>query len=90
MQIDKAGWRYGFLASLNNGSRVYSAMNQENEGTATFEVPENTEYLWLVVSGAPTEHWPIIFRWGPPKEDDPKEEQWPYQIKLKGLLQMKQ
>ncbi len=84
VQIDKAGWRYGFLASLKDGSRVYGAMNQDSEGTTSFEVPGNTEYLWLVVSGAPTGHWPVIFRWGPPKEDDPKEEQWPYQIRLTG------
>lgn len=53
---DKAGWRYGFLASLKDGSRVYSEVFKKNEGEAEFKIPENTEFLWLVVSGAPTEH----------------------------------
>jgi hypothetical protein len=33
--------------------------------------------LWLVVSGAPTEHW-VKGR------GDNKDEQWPYQIRLTG------
>ncbi len=83
VKTDKAGWRYGFLASLKDGSRVYGDVFKDTEGTASFKVPENTEYLWLVVSGAPTEHWPIVFSWGPQAENSP-EEQWPYQIKLSG------
>lgn len=83
VKTDKAGWRYGFLASLKNGSRVYGNVFKDANGTATFKVPKNTEYLWLVVSGAPTEHWPIVMRWGAEENDTP-EEQWPYQIKLSG------
>jgi len=83
VKTDKAGWRYGFLASLKDGSRVYGGVFKDANGTATFQVPENTEYLWLVVMGAPTEHWPIVMRWGASKEDSP-EEQWPYQIKISG------
>lgn len=84
VKTDKAGWRYGFVASLKNGNRVYSEINRNTIGTASFKVPENTEYLWLVVSGAPTEHWPVIMRWGEPKPDEQPDEQWPYQIKLSG------
>ncbi|WP_340111805.1 DUF6055 domain-containing protein [Maribellus mangrovi] len=83
VKTDNAGWRYGFLASLNDGSRVYGDVYHNAEGTASFKVPENTEYLWLVVSGAPTEHWPIVFRRRRDAEKSP-EEQWPYQIKLSG------
>lgn len=83
VKTDKAGWRYGFLASLKNGKRVYGDVFREVNGTATFIVPKNTEYLWLVVSGAPTEHWPIVMRWDSAADDNP-EEQWPYQIKLSG------
>lgn len=83
VKTDKAGWRYGFLASLKDGSRVYSDMFIDANGTATFTVPNNTEYLWMVVSGAPTEHWPIVFNWGPKNEDE-LDEQWPYQIKISG------
>ncbi|REH00955.1 DUF6055 domain-containing protein [Flavobacterium aquicola] len=52
---EKAGWRYGFVASLKDGNRVYSKVFK-NDGKAEFTVPKNTEFLWLVVSGAPTEH----------------------------------
>ncbi|WP_321343639.1 DUF6055 domain-containing protein [uncultured Draconibacterium sp.] len=84
VKLEKAGWRYGFVASLKDGNRVYGDINRSAKGKVNFVVPENTEYLWLVVSGAPTEHWPIVMRWGPPTDDDPKEEQWPYRIKLEG------
>jgi hypothetical protein len=46
-------------------------------------VPKNIKYLWLVVSGAPTEHWPVDFNWDGKPGDNP-EEQWPYHIKLSG------
>ncbi|WP_320018692.1 DUF6055 domain-containing protein [Labilibaculum manganireducens] len=83
VKTDKAGWRYGFLASLKDGSRVYGDVFKSAADTVSFTVPENTEYLWLVVSGAPTEHWPVVFKWGA-SDDDSQEEQWPYQIKLSG------
>ncbi|HEX5221604.1 MAG TPA: DUF6055 domain-containing protein [Verrucomicrobiae bacterium] len=57
VQPDKAGWRYGFLASKTDGARVYGDTFSRSAGTAEFIVPANTKYLWLVVSGAPTEHW---------------------------------
>lgn len=82
VKTDKAGWRYGFVASLKNGDRVYGKMNKASKGESTFKVPDNTAYLWLVVSGAPTEHWPVIMRRGNSGND--AEEQWPYQIKLSG------
>lgn len=59
VNTDKAGWRYGFVASLKDGSRVYSTVGKEANGELKFKVPNNTQYLWLVVMGAPTEHWPI-------------------------------
>jgi len=83
VKTDKAGWRYGFLASLKDGSRVYGEACKDAAGTATFNVPENTAYLWLVVSGAPTEHWPVEMR-GRTKPGDNLEEQWAYRIKLSG------
>ena len=82
IQSDKAGWRYGFIASLKDGRRVYGKVYKDPKGTATFKVPKNTEYLWLVVSGAPTEHWPVIMKRG--SSPDTKEEQWPYEVKLSG------
>ncbi|WP_134090229.1 DUF6055 domain-containing protein [Olivibacter sp. XZL3] len=76
---DKAGWRYGFLAVLKNGKRKYGTVYSAAEGNASFVVPKNTVHLWLVVSGAPTEHWEHVTDG---KEEN--DEQWPYQIKLSG------
>jgi len=80
VNTDKAGWRYGFFASLSDGSRVYGNVGRNPQDAAAFQVPENTEYLWLVVMGAPTEHWTNSMRRGAER----KEEQWPYRIKLTG------
>ncbi|SDE67386.1 hypothetical protein SAMN05216464_108168 [Mucilaginibacter pineti] len=79
INIDKAGWRYGFLAVKEDGSRVYGKVYSKADGEAKFTVPENTAYLWLVVSGAPTEHWEHLTD-GKTNND----EEWPYQIKLSG------
>lgn len=51
-----AGWRYGFVASLKDGKRVYGDVFKNKDGKGEFSIPENTAYLWLIVSGAPTEH----------------------------------
>jgi hypothetical protein len=54
--LDKAGWRYGFLAHKDDGTRVYSDIFKQSTGKSEFTVPAGTEFLWLVVTGAPTEH----------------------------------
>lgn len=69
----QAGWRYGFLAHLRDGSRVYSAVGRDSQGRLTFTVPTNTTYLWFVVMGAPTVHW---------KHTDTNTAQWPYQVRF--------
>jgi hypothetical protein len=79
IQAEKAGWRYGFVAVKENGSRKYSKVFSDPEGEASFKIPAKTKYLWLVVSGAPTEHWVHEVDW-----KDETDEQWPYQIKLTG------
>lgn len=79
IKTDKAGWRYGFLAVKENGSRVYGKMYSSSNGEVQFKVPNDTKHLWLVVSGAPTEHWKHDI-----DSDDKNDEQWPYQIKLTG------
>ena len=70
-----AGWRYGFVALQENGTRVYGEMNQQNQATASFVVPENTTHLWLVVTGAPTEYEPHAW-----DDDNTNDEQWPYKV----------
>lgn len=79
IKVNKAGWRYGFLAVKADGSRIYGKVFSKAEDTVHFTVPDNTRYLWLVVSGAPTQHWEHIT-----DEKASNDEQWPYQIKLAG------
>jgi hypothetical protein len=91
VQPEKAGWRYGFLASKEDGSRVYGDTFSKSPGTAEFTVPDKTKFLWLVVTGAPTEHW--IHPGGRRRRSEgatnsipsiPSNEQWPYSFKLTG------
>lgn len=81
---EKAGWRYGFVAHLKDNARVYGDMHADAAGTATFTVPAGAEHLWLVVMGAPTEHWPVGGGRPRSRRDAPPSEQWPYQIRLSG------
>ncbi len=89
VQPEKAGWRYGFLASREDGSRIYGDTFSKSPGTAEFTVPSNTKFLWLVVTGAPTEHWIHAGRRGrfggtTNSVVSNANEQWPYSFKLAG------
>ena len=75
IKVDKAGWRYGFVAQTEDGQRVYGDMYSDKEETAEMELPAKTKRVWFVVVGAPTEHW--HHPWNLNDEDD---EQWPYQV----------
>jgi hypothetical protein len=81
INLQNAGWRYGFVAQKKDGTRVYGDVLNAKTGKANFSVPENTAYLWLVVSGAPQEHTVHIV-----DGKDENDEQWPYAIKLKGAV----
>ena len=76
-----AGWRYGFVALLTNGTRVYSDMRSASAALPTdtlmFLSPDNCKQLWLVVTGAPSSHWRHAW-----DDDDSNDEQWPYQVKF--------
>ncbi len=75
INVDKAGWRYGFVAQTEDGDRVYGDMYSDEEGMAEMVLPINTKRAWFVVLGAPIEHWHH------PWDDDPSnDEQWPYQV----------
>lgn len=78
-EIDKAGWRYGFVACLKDGSCIYSDMFSAKEGKATFICPANCQKLDFVVSGAPATHWHHAW-----DDNDANDEQWPYQVKFQG------
>ncbi len=87
VNTDKAGWRYGFVAVGKNGKCVYGDSHEGRNGingTVRFKIPEETQFLWLVVTGAPTEHWDYMKTWNTLKQEKGKEAQWPYQIRLEG------
>ncbi|GGG76221.1 hypothetical protein GCM10007415_04970 [Parapedobacter pyrenivorans] len=73
----RAGWRYGYVALLQNGTRVYGDMHSGATGMASFTVPVGCDRLFFVVTGAPTSYAPHAW-----DEDEANDEQWPYQIKV--------
>ena len=83
ISTDKAGWRYGFIATDKEGKCSYSETGKENNGSLSYQVPEGTDKLWLVVMGAPTEYWRTQERWSN-EGTDTESAQWPYSIKLNG------
>ncbi len=76
-----AGWRYGFVALLKDGTRVYGDISPASmsvnagKGSISFDCPTNCDKLWLVVSGAPSVHWRHAW-----DDNDATDEQWPYQV----------
>ena len=79
----KAGWKYGFVALKKDGTRVYSdiatATYAEPTGVLAFECPAQCQYVWLVVSGAPTSYWTRDWlSWS----EESTAEQWPYRVKF--------
>lgn len=80
-----AGWRFGFVALQNDGTRVYGDMHSlevslgkySPQDTAIFLCPDNCQKLWLVVTGAPKTHWKHAW-----DDDDSNDEQWPYKVKF--------
>lgn len=81
--VELAGWRYGFVAYKGDETRVYSDAWKASEAAVSFTVPEDTEYLWLVVMGAPEEHFPVVARRrGGDDSQPPAEEAWPYMVRL--------
>ncbi len=77
--VSRAGWRYGYVALLSDGTREYGAMNAEPAGEAKFVVPEGCDKLWFVVVGAPTS-----YRSHPWDEKELNDEQWPYKVTFSG------
>lgn len=75
VKTEQAGWRYGLVALTADGVRVYGEMQRAASGRAVLTVPENCSHLWLVVTGAPKEHWRH-----PWDDDVTNDEQWPYAV----------
>lgn len=84
LNIEQAGWRLGFVALLQNGTRDYSdmfsldyAQGKNPEGLFHYTVPSGCTHLWLVVSGAPQKHWRHAW-----DDDNSNDEQWPYEVQF--------
>lgn len=73
----RAGWRYGFVALLQNGTRTYGTMETGASKTVTFTVPANCSKLWFVVTGAPNTYAPHAW-----DENEKNDDQWPYKVKF--------
>ncbi len=76
-----AEWRYGFVALLKDGSRVYGDMGKSVYGTPKdtifFDCPVDCKRLYFVVSGGPKKYWRQVW-----DDNDANDEQWPYQVKF--------
>ncbi len=82
-RTQKAGWKAGFVALQKDGTRIYgdiaTATYDQPEVTFSFDCPADAQYLWLVVSGAPTAYWTRDWlSWS--EESD--VEQWPYRVRF--------
>ncbi len=73
----RAGWRYGYVALLENGNRFYGAMQSGTTNDVSFKVPENCSKLWFIVVATPASYAPH-----PWDDDENNDEQWPYKIKV--------
>jgi len=75
----RAGWRWGLVTQLNDGTTDYSEMQSTKEGTLEYTVPEGAMRMWLVVMGAPTVWWHHAW-----DDDVTNDEQWPYRFNVEG------
>lgn len=82
----KRGFRLGYVALLNNGTReyyqqdsIYCEGNAELTADVNMTVPQNTKKLWLVVVPAPTTY--LQHKWDEKINND---DQWPYRFSLEG------
>jgi len=75
--LARAGWRYGYVALLSSGERVYGEMNSKSSDDVSFTVPEACTNLWFVVLGAPSTYAAC-----PWDEKESNDDQWPYTVKF--------
>ncbi len=75
--LTRAGWRYGYVALLSSGERIYGEMNRKTSATVDFTVPDGCSKLWFVVLGAPSSYKSSAW-----DEIESNDDQWPYKIKF--------
>lgn len=66
-------------ALYKDGKSHYGEMHTGKKGTATYEVPANTERLYLCVLAAPDKYNRNAW-----DDDETNDEQWPYRVKFLG------
>ena len=78
------GFRAGYVALLNNGTRQYFDDNTihctgtgEKTESISMTVPNNVKQLWLVVAPAPSSYYQ--HKWD---ESITNDDQWPYKVKF--------
>lgn len=67
------------MAITKDGKSHYGEMHTGKKGTATYEVPANTERLYLCVLAAPDKYNRNAW-----DDDETNDEQWPYRVKFSG------
>ena len=73
-----AGWRYGFVSYNSDGTTTYSDIWSAEDAEQSFDVPQDSRYLWFVVTGAPSKY--IRHPWG--NDDSKPLSVWPWQAKF--------
>ena len=78
------GFRLGYVALLNDGTRKYFSQDsvyctgaQEKTCDVSFDVPDNTKQMWLIVSPAPSRYYQ--HKWD---ESISADDMWPYKFTL--------
>jgi len=91
VNIDKAGWRYGFVGVKQDGTPIYGDVSIKANGQISFKTPkgESLNYLWFVVMGAPMAHWmnPDALAFANENSSagitPQPDAEWPYKIQVK-------
>ena len=91
VNIDKAGWRYGFVGVKQDGTPIYGDVSVKANGQISFKTPkgESLNYLWFVVMGAPMAHWmnPDALAFANENSSagitPQPDAEWPYKIQVK-------
>ncbi|REH00938.1 DUF6055 domain-containing protein [Flavobacterium aquicola] len=72
-----AGWRWGFVTVNSQNKAVYETIQRDAKGSASILIKEDSKELWLVVTGAPTEH--VNHVWD---DNNANDENFPYKLKF--------
>lgn len=74
-------YRVGFMAYKSGGERIYSNPQKGNKLKTSFTVPDNTEFLWLIVLAGPSEHF-----WNIDYYKNSSYGYWPYTFTINGAV----